>query len=144
MPPLLVGITVHSDTNSIADFQPASRTKCHMSENPPHSPHSELLRHPLMAITGNIKKRLVENMVDSLRRKRLKNHTINLLPLCQSRTPRTIHKINNSLPTNLAHPITTLINEHQIWVTSSAKTVNSLPLNDLVNSPTIFAFSVEA
>src|SRR5258705_9814525 len=38
----LVGITAHSDTISIADFQPASRTKCHASASPTLSPLSEL------------------------------------------------------------------------------------------------------
>jgi hypothetical protein len=34
-----------------------------------------------MAITGKAKKKLVKNVVDSLWRKRLKRHTINLIPL---------------------------------------------------------------
>jgi hypothetical protein len=109
MQPLLAGITVHSDTNFIADFLPTSRMKCHMLVNPPHSPNSELRPNLLMAITGNVKKKFIENVVDSLRRKRLKRHTINLLPLHQPRTIRTNHRRNNSLCANLAHPLTTLI-----------------------------------
>jgi hypothetical protein len=72
---------MHSDTNFIVDFQPRSKMKCPMSENLPHSLNFELLPNLLMAVIGNVKKRLVENMVDSLQRKRLKKCTINLLPL---------------------------------------------------------------
>jgi hypothetical protein len=96
-----------------------------------------------MAITGNAKKKLVKNMVDSLWRKLLKRHTINLLPLHQSKTLRTKIRRNNSLCVNPACPLTIPIRECQTWATSSVRMVNSLPLNDPVSSPTISAFSVE-
>jgi hypothetical protein len=140
---LLVGITAHSDTNSIVDFQPTLRMKCHMSVNPPHSPNSELWANLLMAVTGNAKKTLIENVVDSRRRKTLKRHTINLIPLHQPRTIRTNHRRNKSLNMNLAHLLITLIRKSRNWGTSSEKTVNSLPPNELVNLPTISASSVE-
>jgi hypothetical protein len=63
------------------DFQAALRMKCHTSGNLPHSLNSKLWLNLLMAITGNTKKKLVENVVDSLQKKRLKRHTINLIPL---------------------------------------------------------------
>src|ERR1700692_2313286 len=141
MPPSLVGMTAHFDTNSIADFQPALRMTCHVSENPPHSPHSALLPNPLMAVTGNAKKKLVGNVVDSLRRKRLKRHTINHLLL----HPPTItnRRKNNSFRVNRACPPTTPIREHQTWVTSLVKMANSQLPNDPVDSPTISAYFVE-
>src|ERR1700729_1184495 len=96
-----------------------------------------------MAVTGNTKKKLVENVVDSLQRKRLKRRTINLIPLHQPRTIRTNHRRNKSLHMNLAHLLITLIRKSQTWVTSLAKTVNSPLSNELINSPTISASSVE-
>ena len=142
MPPSLVGITAHFDTNSIADFQPASRMKCHVSGNPPRFPNSEFSLNQLMAVTGNAMKRLVKNVVDSLWRKRLKKHTNSLCPLHQTRKPRTNQR-SHSFHANLAPPHKTLIREHWIWVINSAKTVNSPPKNEPINSRTIFAFSVE-
>ena len=142
MPPLLVGITMHFDTNSIADFQPASRMKCHALGNPPHFPNSEFWPNQLMAITGNAMKRLVENVVDSLRRKRLKRHTNSLCPLHQTRKPRTNQR-SHSFHANLAPLLKTPIRKHRTWAINSAKTVNSPLKNKPADSQTIFAFFVE-
>ena len=81
--------------------------KCHASVNPPNSPNSEPWPNLLMAASGKAKKKLVKNMVDSLWRKRLKGHTINLIPLHRPRTITRNCRRNNSLRTNLARPLTT-------------------------------------
>ena len=90
MPLLLVGITAQSDTNSITDFQPALRMKCHVSKNTSHSPNSVLLPNLLMAVTGNVKKRLAENMVDSLWEK--KTEKVHHQPPSSSSTQNTQNK----------------------------------------------------
>src|ERR1700685_2163215 len=143
MQPLLVRITTHSGINFIMDFQAALRMKCHTSVNLPHSLNSKLWLNLLMAITGNTKKKLVENVVDSLQRKRLKRHTINLIPLHRPRTIKTNHRRNDLLCVNLAHPPITLIRKRQNWMTNWAKMVTSPLSNELPNLPTIFASSVE-
>src|ERR1700729_2258830 len=118
--------------------------KCHVSVNPPDYPNSEFWPNLSMADTGNVKKKLVESVVDSLWRKRLKRHTINLIPLHRTRTTRTNCRRNNSTCANLARPLITPIRKSRTWVTNSAKTVNSPLPNELVDLPTISVSSVEA
>src|ERR1700683_1441843 len=92
MPQSLAGIIAHSDTNSIAAYLPVLKMKCHAEKDPPHSPNSAPWRNLLMAITGNAKRKLAVNVVDSLWRKRLRNCTTNPLPLPNQNNQNKGHK----------------------------------------------------
>src|ERR1700683_391908 len=79
--------------------------KCHAKETPPHSPNSAPWHNLLMAVTGNAKRKLAVNVVDSLRRKRVKNRTTNPLPLRRPKTTRTKDTKNNLLNEIPVHPL---------------------------------------
>lgn len=84
----LVGITMHFNTSSTAEFRPASKMKCHVWASQTPYQISKLGLYLSIATTGNEKKRHTANIVDSPWRKGLRSHQIRPPLLPWTRTTR--------------------------------------------------------
>ena len=109
--------------------------------NPSHSPNSEPWLNQLMVAIGNEKKRLVENVAVSLRRKRRTSRRVNLP--CQTKATRTNIRRSRLLRATPVHPLITPKRKSRTWMTKSGKTENLLSWNEHAALQIIFAFSAE-
>ena len=115
--------------------------KCPRWGNPSHLPNSEPWLNQSMVAIGNEKKKLIENVVVSLRRTRPTNCRVNLP--CRTKATRTNIRRSCLLCATPVHPLRTLKKKSWNWMTKSGKMVNLLSRNEHVALQIIFAFSAE-